>query len=444
MKRLYEPFAYGQEPIAQSFWRESVTLPEPCPAVSGEVTCDTAIIGAGFTGLNAALKLAEAGEDVVVLDAQQPGWGASGRNGGFCCLGGAKLDPAAIRRRFGEEAARTYARAERQAVDHVRDLLDRHRIEADTHSRGETLLAHRPKAVAELKARGEEVARIHGLDCAFLSKEELPEHGMASPEFHAALTTPIGFALNPMKYVLGLAAVARDAGARLFGDSPVERISAAADGRHLLHTPSGQMRARRFVIATNGYSSEDVPRWMAGRYLPVQSSILASRVLTPEERAAQGWTTAQMCYDSRNLLHYFRLLPDGRMLFGMRGSTRSRVADHERVRTRMRADFERFFPAWRDVETPHFWSGFVCLSRDLTPFVGAIPGSDGGYAAFAYHGNGVAMGSYAGVRLAEMMLGQGDPLPAVMTTPPRRFELGPLRRAVLPLAYAWYGLQDRS
>jgi glycine/D-amino acid oxidase-like deaminating enzyme len=440
--RLYEDMAYGPVPIADSFWPTTVDAIPEHGALTGTARADVAVIGAGFTGLNAALTLAQAGRDVVVLEAEQPGWGASGRNGGFCCLGGAKAGPQAFLRRFSEDETRDYYRAEREAVDHVAAVLDGHGIGADTHSHGETLLAHRHRDVAGLHVLADEIRHWHQTEAEFLPQGALAEHGLASPEFHGALTTPVGFALNPMKYVLGLARAAKNAGVRIFGGSAVSAVD--RDGEYILRTGTGELRAKTVIFATNGYSRDDLPGWFSGRYLPVQSNILVTRPLTADELAAQGWTSDQMCYDTRHLLHYFRLMPDRRMLFGLRGAMRATPAEHAKTRAAARADFERIFPAWRHVETPYFWSGLANLARNLMPFAGPVPGMDGAYAALCYHGNGVAMGSYAGRLLAAQIIGAGPVTPAPMCRPLKRFELGRFRRLVLPVAYRLYGFQDRG
>lgn len=441
--RLYEPMAYGPDPIAESFWPTTVErCPEHAP-LSGEVRAEVAVIGAGFTGLNTALSLAEAGRDVVVLEAEQPGWGASGRNGGFCCLGGAKAGPSTLLRRFGETQTAAYYQAERAAVDHVAALLERHDIAADTHSDGETLLAFRPADIRVLNGLAEEMRHFQQVECRLLPREALSDHGLSSPEFHGALTTPIGFALNPMKYVLGLARAVGRAGGRIFGRTLVSAMTGES-GRHVLTTPGGRVVARTLVVATNGYSSDHLPAWFAGRYLPVQSNVLVTRVLTDAELDAQGWTSSQMCYDTRHLLHYFRLMPDRRMLFGLRGAMKTTPRAHDATRATARADFERIFPAWRHVETPFFWSGLLALARDLVPYAGPIPGLDNAWTAMCYHGNGVAMGSYAGRLLAAQITGQGPDTPAPLRAGLKRFELGRWRRALLPLAYTLYGIKDRS
>ena len=442
LSRIWEPATYGPGPIRDCWWAKDVP-PGDWPALTGEARTQVAVIGAGYTGLSAALHLAEAGAEVTVLEAEHPFWGASGRNGGFCCLGGAKADHATIARRFGEDEARALARAERAAVELVDALITRHGMDVDRHSKGETQLAHRARDAEAMRASISHIRDIYGVTPTFLSRADLPDAGMTGP-FHGALTTPLGFALNPRKYAAGMARAARDAGARIHGHSAVTRVEPATGGGHVLHTTQGKLRAERLIVATNGYSSENLPPWMAGRYLPTQSSVLVTRQMSSDELAAQGWTTHQMCYDTRHLLHYFRLMPDNRMLFGMRGGLAHTPRSETAIRARIRADFDAMFPAWRGVETPHYWSGLVCLSRDLLPYAGPIPGLKGAFAGFAWHGNGVAMGTHAGAILGDLALGRTPqrPWPAPMRHTPRRFPLGRFRRLLMRPAYLRYGLAD--
>ncbi len=423
MRRLYEAAAYA--PTVGSFWEETACA-TPWPALDRDLDVDVAIIGGGFTGLNAALVLAGAGQRVAVLEAERAGWGASGRNGGFCCLGGGKAPDGLLKRRFGAAALTGWHATQAAAVAHVRAVLDRHGIDADTHSEGETLLAHTPRAWAALQR---EAANDPSL--RLTPRTALRQEGLGGP-WHGALTSPTGFALNPMRYLDGLAQAVRKAGAALYAQARVQTLTPGAVWH--LHTATHEIRARQVVLATNGYSSEDLPAWLAARTMPVASRILVTRPLSPEEQDAAGWWSSQMAYDSRTLLHYFRLMPDRRFLFGMRGGLFATPRAEARLSARIRADFARLFPAWQGVEITHEWSGLVCLMRALVPFAGPVPGHPGLFAAMGYHGNGVAMGSLTGALLARAMLGE-DAIPAVMRPTPRRFPLGRHRRLLLAPAY---------
>lgn len=433
MKRIFGEFAYGDGPRAGCWWDETIAAPN-WPRLADTQTADVAIIGGGFTGISAALHLAQAGVDVAVLEANTPGWGASGRNGGFCCLGGSKLSHGAMTRTFGEQATAEYEAGESAAVDLVQSLLSSHAIEADTHSRGETQLAHTPRAMRHLRQEAESMER-EGIDPQLVEQADLRRNGLHG-SFFGALTRPEGFALNPRRYLFGLADAATRHGARLFQNSAVTALD-RRDRGFVLRTAQGEIRANQVIIATNGYSSEDLPPWLAGRYMPAQSTVMVTRPMSEAELEAQGWTTAQMAYDTRNMLHYFRLMPDRRFLFGMRGGLLASPGVEQRIRLKLRRDFDAMFPDWAQVETTHMWSGMVCLSRNLVPFVGPVPEQPGLFAGLCYHGNGVAMGTYSGRLLAGLILDQPGELPySPVMQKMRKFPLGPMRRALMPPAYA--------
>lgn len=440
MRRIYEEAAYR---TPDNCWWRDTAPPADQPRLDGDHRTEVAIIGGGFTGLNAALALAKAGVETTVIDAEQPGWGASGRNGGFCCLGGSKLGSTLLAQRFGSDQRDAWHRAERAAVDHVNALLSDHRIDVDRHSEGETLLAHTPKAMESVLSDADQTAATYGVTPEIIPAEELRQRGLGG-RFHGGMTLPIGFALNPAKYHAGLARMAEAQGSRIFGQTPALSIRQIGRGWQVA-TPTGTIGADKVILATNGYSSEDVPGWLRARYIPVQSTVIVTRPITRDEQARQGWTSLQMCYDSRILLHYFRLMPDGRFLFGMRGGLRATPAAEATLSRKIRADFHALFPDWREIEITHEWSGLLCLMRRLTPFAGPVPDHPGLFAAMGYHGNGVAMGSYLGARLADTVLGrpQRDAFPAFLAAPPDRFPLGPLRRLFLAPAYAAAALFDR-
>ena len=442
MRRIFSDFAYGPGPRSGCWWDETAKLPER-DALKGAIDVDVAVIGAGFTGLSAALTLAEGGARVAVVEAQHVGWGASGRNGGFCCLGGSKADDTELDRKFGKDARLAYRQAEVQAVQHVSSVLERFGIDADRHSNGETALAHRPKDMQEMQCSAFAIVENYGVEPVFHEKGDLAAAGMGAEGVFGAMTVPIGFGLNPRKYVAGLAAAAETAGALIFEKSPVDRIR-RQDGKWIVCVHGAEVSAAQTIVATNGYSSENLPDWLKARYLPTQSNVLVTRPLSDAELQAQGWFTDQMSYDTRNMVHYFRLMPDRRFLFGMRGTIQSSPQAERRARANTRRHFERMFPNWSHVEASHTWSGMVCLAFNKVPYVGAVPEQPGMWVAMCYHGNGVAMGSYSGRLVAEMAAnGQSVDCPSVMEHPMRRFPLGSARRALVPPLYASLMWQDR-
>ncbi|WP_390911600.1 FAD-dependent oxidoreductase [Pseudosulfitobacter sp. SM2401] len=436
MTRIFPDFAYSDGPRAGCWWDDTCGLPD-YPEMDSDIDCDVAIVGAGFTGLNAALRLAEAGVDVIVVDAETVGWGASGRNGGFCCLGGGKISDAKLDRRFGKDERLAYRAAEKAAVFHVQNLIDRLQLDVDKHSNGETELAHNPRVFRNLVDTAAAIEENYGVTPDFTSKDKLHDAGLNGP-FHGARTTPIGFGLNPRKYIVGLAQAVVNAGGRIFSNSPVLSIS----GTTIL-TKRGRATAKNVIVATNGYSSETVPNWLAGRYMPAQSSVLVTRPLSQAEQSEQGWSSAQMAFDSRNLLHYFRLMPDGRFLFGMRGGLRSSPRSEAQSRRKTHHDLKQMFPAWAQIDVTHSWSGMVCVARNLLPYVGPVPEQPGVYTALCYHGNGVAMGSFSGARIADLILHQNERvLPKAMRQPLATFPFGKARRLLMPPVYAGYAVSD--
>lgn len=438
MKHIFPDYTYGPGPRENCWWDQTIAVPD-WPALTGEARADVAIVGGGFTGMSAALRLAEAGASVIVCEAGPPGFGASGRNGGFCCLGGGRISNAALTRAFGTEGRQSYRAAEVAGIVLVANLFDRFNIDADRHSEGETQLAHNARAAADLSAHADEISEDYGVTCQIHDDPAADGFGTAC---HGAITVPLGFALNPRKYLFGLAVAAQSAGARLCAETPVTAIEPDGTG-HRVITPGGQIHADRVIIATNGYSSEDLPEWLAGRYMPAQSSVLVTRPLTQGELQAQGWTSRQMVYDSRNLLHYFRLMPDNRFLFGMRGGIMSSPRVEQLALARVRQDFDRMFPAWAGVSAEFGWSGMVCLTRNQTPYVGPVPSRQGVFAAMGYHGNGVAMGSYAGYLVAgELLDASKGRVPAALRQPMRRFPLGQYRRILMPGAYLAFKIRD--
>ena len=183
LARIWEDKAYGSSPIEACWYADAVDL-GGWPQLAGDNEADVAIVGGGFTGLSAALHLAEAGVKATVLEAQQPFWGASGRNGGFCCLGGAKAGFDTMKKMFGEDEARKWFQTERAAVEFVGDLIDRLGLEVDRHSDGETMVAHRPKDFAEMERSFDQMRALYGVEPTLIPPDQMAQAGLNTADAH--------------------------------------------------------------------------------------------------------------------------------------------------------------------------------------------------------------------------------------------------------------------
>ena len=443
---LYHPDHFDRTRPVPSYWAATAGEPPAGAApLAGDRTVEVAILGGGLTGLSAAYHLAARhGIAALVLEAGPIGWGASGRNGGFCGPGGARRGYAALAQRFGLDQAKRLFTLQRSAVDLVRSLAAEEGIELEIAGEGEHLIAHHASRWHELENRAGEVQRLFGERWPLWSKAELAERLLRSPETHGCLVIPHVFGLHPLRYVRGLAAAALRRGAEVCAGTPVIAWQAEG-GRHLLATPGGMVRARRLLVATNGYTPEGLHPDLRGRVLPALSSILVTRPLRPDELEAQGWTRPALIADTRHLLFYIRLLRDRRLLFGARGGLDAAPSAFAAHRAWMERRLGEWFPAWRDIAIEHGWWGLVALSRDSFAHLGWLDPERRTLAAMAYLGSGVAMATAFGRAAAARLAGiePDPPLPRFLATPPPAFPLPGLRLQALRLAYAGYALADR-
>ena len=442
---LYHPEHYDRAQPVGSYW-EATGGPEPAgvAALEGDVAAEVAIVGGGYTGLSAAYHLArDHGIQAVVLEAGSIGWGASGRNGGFCGLGGSKLGYGPMAQRYGvQEAARFFA-AQKAGVALVRGLAAEEDIDIEPDGEGEHLLAHRASRWHVLENIAGTVQRLFGERWPLWRKPEMEERLLRSPEAQGCLVVPHYLGLHPLRYVRGLGQAAVRRGARVHARTPVTAWQQAG-GRHQLATPGGTVTADRVLIATNGYTPEGLDPQLHGRVLPALSSIVVTRPLSAAEQAAQGWTRPALVADTRNLLFYIRLLRDGRLLFGARGGLDASPAAFARQRVWMARRLGEKFPAWRGVEIDYAWWGLVCLAQDLLPHLGWLDQGKRTLTAMAYHGSGVSFATMFGRAAAARLAGRepDPPLPQFLLTPPPRFPVPSLRLTALRAAYLAYGIKD--
>ena len=417
--------------IARSLWAATANPTPPCPPLEGSGETEVAIVGGGFTGLSAALHLAERGVACTVLEAETPGWGASGRNGGQV-IPGLKHDPDAIERAWGKGLGGRMARLAGGGPDLVFDLIARHGIDCDPVRQGWIQPAHDKAGLKTSAARAADWARrgapVEALDKALVADL------LGTDAYLGGLLDKRGGALHPLNYALGLARAAIAAGATIHGHGPVEEMKRDGAG-FVLRTGAGKIEARRVLLCTNGYSGP-LHDGLRKSVVPVRSVQVATEPLS-DNLAKSILPGGQVASDTRRLLLYFRKDARGRLLMGGRGAYTDRGVEHQLEALRQAA--LKMFPQLGDAPFVHRWGGFVALTPDHFPHLHEI--EPGVMAGLGYNGRGVAMATAMGKVLADWASGtppHGLDFP-VTTLDPIPFHA--LRRPIVEAVVMWNRLR---
>ena len=408
---------------------------EPLPVtgpLEGDRRADVAVVGAGYTGLSAALHLAERGADVVVLDAAEPGWGASGRNGGQV-IPGLKDDPDELERKFGPETGRRMWQISGGAADFVFELIARHKISCQAQQSGWISAAPNAPAIATLRARVDQWQQ-RGAPVELLDRQRIAELTGTTCYVGGLLDRRAG-ALQPLAYARGLARAARQAGAAIHGRSAVTRIESQG-GAWRVGTAAGTVTASKVILATNAYT-DDLWPGLRRTVVPVQSYQVATQPL-PEDIRRLVLPGGQPVSDIRRILFYFRLDPDGRLLMGGRGPLND--TGDPALFARLEAVAARFFPQIDAPQWEHRWSGRVALTADHLPHLHE-PRPDL-LIGLGYNGRGVAMATRMGKLLADRPLGASPAELGWPVTPLTPIPLHAWRGPVMTLVLHWKRFQD--
>jgi len=404
------------------------------PPLRGSVQADVCVIGGGFTGVSAALNLAEAGFDVVLLEAERIGFGASGRCGGLVGSGQRK-DVLEMETLFGKERARTLWDFAEAAKAEIRGRVQQHEIRCDLQN-GQVEGIHKPSYrgwPAELS--NVLAARYNYPHCRALSKDEVREM-VATETFLEGLWDGQAATMHPLNYVLGLARAARDAGVRIHEYSRVNEYT--RDDPAVITTAKGTVRASFIVLACNGYLGK-LERRVAGKIMPINNFMIATEPLR-EARARQLISGRFGVHDTRFVVNYFRLSNDHRLLFG--GGENYRPGFPKDILGFVRPYMLELFPQLDDVAVDYAWGGTLSVTVNRLPHVGRLPPNL--FFAQGYSGHGISIANFAGKVIAEAIGGTADRFDVMASMPIHTFPGGTLLRYPgMVLGMLYYSLKDR-
>jgi len=363
---------------------------------------DVAIIGGGFTGLSAARTLAKAGVSAVVLERETIGWGASSRNAGITGCG-LKAGAPTIFKKYGEDYGRKFWQASLEALDLIKELVNEEGIACDWQQNGDLCVAFKPSHYENFKSKITWHQQNLSHTLRLVAPAELATE-IGSSAYFGGIVDEHGAGLHPTKLVYGLAQVAAKYGAQLAEEAGVFQIQKSASG-FTLQTAKGDLTARAVLVATNGYTDQLLPG-LKPRIFPGGSYSIVTEPLSTELQAEIS-PRGRMFWDSKWFLNYFRLTPDGRLLWGGRNNLSTSLDLRESTRM-LQAGMLQAFPQLSGVPISHTWTGQLGLTFDLMPHIGRIDGGRNGgiYYALGYGGHGLHTALLLGRTVAQLIIGE--------------------------------------
>jgi glycine/D-amino acid oxidase-like deaminating enzyme len=422
-----------------NYWLTATSMPQGTARELPD-RADVAIVGAGFTGLSAARVLAKRGAKTVVLEAQTIGWGASSRNGGMV-LTGMKLSPEVLARRYGMGSTREMYAHSLASIDLVEQIIREENIDCGFSRCGHLEVASKQSHFDAYARSAELIEKEFHHHLKIIPRSDLATE-IGSDIYFGGMVDETSAGVNPAQYVAGLARSPLTTGAGIYENAFVQEITRAsqnATAGFRITTSRGSVFARDVLIATSGYTGAATPA-LRKKIIPIGSFIITTEQL-PEELARELSPRNRMIYDSKHYLHYYRLTPDNRMLFGGRAAffpeTESTISRSAEI---LRSDMIEVFPQLRKARIDHVWGGTLDFCFDTMPHAGQI---DGIHYALGYAGHGVAMATYLGSKVAEKICGEKTVVPySNISFPGAPLGLYNGRPWFLPLAGAYYKVLD--
>ena len=413
---------------APSYYAATANPSPSRPPLQGDITADVCIVGAGFTGISAALELAERGIAVVVLEAARVGWGASGRNGGQIVNGYSRgLD--VIERRYGREAARRLGEMALEGGQIIRDRVAKYAIDCALVPGG-VMVALNVRQLRSL-AHEQQVWAEHGHPGMVLLDRESLKQYVASDRYIGGLADPLGGHIHPLNLVLGEAASVEGLGGIIHERSKV--IAIERGPTPIVRTEQGSVRARHVLVCGNAYLGDLLHREIGSKIMPVSSQVMATEPLDPAR--LEALLPANYCIeDASYFLDYFRRTPDHRLLYG--GGTVYGGADPASIEAKLRPLMLKTFPSLSDVRTDYAWSGNFALTLPRIPHVGRV--SETILFSHGDSGHGVTTTHLLGRLLGEAVAGETARFDVFARLPYIPFPGGRRFRVPLTVAGSWY------
>ncbi|WP_319783511.1 FAD-binding oxidoreductase [Oceanisphaera sp. IT1-181] len=418
--------------------------------VQGDMDVDVVIVGAGFTGLTAAIFLAENyGIKATVLEANRTSWGCSTRNGGQAQCATGRLKRSQWIDRYGLDIAHKLHQECLDGMANFKELIKD--IDCEPQPGGHLYIAHRDRQMPILEKEAKLLRETFNYDAQIMDADTVKRDWFGDQEAVGAMHEPEGIGIHAGKLAFGYHRKARALGVKIHPASPVQSWETRG-GVHYLTTPGGVVKARSVGMATGGYTSQGLHSQLKNRLLPVLSNSIVTRPLTDEEIAACNMHTRQVITDTRILRHYYRLLPDNRLQIGSRSAITGRDAPQEKYKNMLISDMHRKFPLLQGVKIDYSWWGWVDVSHDMMPRIFQPDPKETVYYALGYGGNGVMYSAQAGKRLAQLIAGDKIdmslpifnsklPFPNVKEMVESQ-AFAPFRRLGQSVLYRWYSHQD--
>ncbi|MGB8988317.1 MAG: FAD-binding oxidoreductase [Candidatus Sulfotelmatobacter sp.] len=423
-----------------NYWLTTAELPRTYATHPLPERVEVAVVGAGFTGLSAARTLAKRGAKVCVLESETIGWGASSRNGGMV-LTGMKLGVNQLISMYGHELTQRMYAASLATIDCVEQVIREEAIDCDYSRCGHLEVACKQKHFDDYARQAEVIAREFKHNLRVVQKNELGDE-IGSTIYYGGMVDEVSAGVNPARYVAGLAGSAIKAGAEIFEHTRVQRIERSTregEAGWSVSTSRGKIWAREIFVGTSGYTGKATPA-LQKKIIPIGSFIITTEIL-PEALAHELSPRDRMIYDSKNYLYYYRLTPDRRLLFGGRAAF---FPENDQTVRRsaeiLRCGMIDVYPQLRDTKIEYVWGGTLDFAFDIMPHAGQI---DGMYYAVGYAGHGVAMATYQGQKMAELIAGDKPDNPFVgIPFPGAPLGLYNGKPWFLPFAGVWYKFLD--